>query len=576
MNPFEFESANALTIEDLVNYYIQDFNFSRFLQSKKNLFLIGERGSGKTMTIRYNSFPVQHYIATKNNIPVDYSLIGIHVICKNPIFHKEEYVLIEDEIKKSVICEHFLVLTIIQSVVDSLSTIPEIVTSSNKCKDLISDIEYIWDVKLPEEEDFFSSIRKFITKQTNLAQRKINSFNADVFFEETYSFSSHVLTFLKLLQRIDLLSNSHFMLMFDDAHEMNVYQIRALNSWIAYRDHSLYSLKVATAKVFRPIRKTIGGGTILEGHDYITVDMEQPFQSAGTAFYNLSKMIIERRLSLIGINDKTVDDFFPTNKKFTEDIIRCKEQAKNDAIAKFGIQAEERQIKDYVNKYYRAIYFKSRSSKANRPTYTGFDTIVDISTGVIRNLLDPCFWMYDAVLNQNKSVTYIPDAIQTDIIISRSEDLWNQLREGVDKSVENCSSKQGQQLFHLFDNLGVLFAKRLKADISEPRAIVFTITQYDEDDIKYQEFRELLLLAMKARILYTRIGNAKEAGRQETYYVPNRLLFPALGLDPHGQYSRVSIKFKYLYDAAVFNTPIPSQLVGDKITDEPLLFEDYE
>ena len=49
----------------------------------------------------------------------------------------------------------------------------------------------------------------------------------------------------KLLRQIDLLSESHFLLMIDDAHDMNEYQIRALNSWIAYRDHSLFSFKIA-------------------------------------------------------------------------------------------------------------------------------------------------------------------------------------------------------------------------------------------------------------------------------------------------------------------------------------------
>ena len=40
-NPFEYEAANNLRPEDIIDYYIEDFNFSRFIQSTKNIFLIG-------------------------------------------------------------------------------------------------------------------------------------------------------------------------------------------------------------------------------------------------------------------------------------------------------------------------------------------------------------------------------------------------------------------------------------------------------------------------------------------------------------------------------------------------------
>ena len=64
-NPFEYEAANNLRPEDIIDYYIENFNFSRFIQSTKNIFLIGERGSGKTMALLYNSFPIKYAIGKK-------------------------------------------------------------------------------------------------------------------------------------------------------------------------------------------------------------------------------------------------------------------------------------------------------------------------------------------------------------------------------------------------------------------------------------------------------------------------------------------------------------------------------
>ena len=126
-----------------------------------------------------------------------------------------------------------------------------------------------------------------------------------------------------------------------------------------------------------------------------------------------------------------------------------------------------------------------------------------------------------------------------------------------DKIIDNCTIEQGKQIFQLFENLMILFSKRLVSDISEPRAIVFSISQKDTHPELYKEIIALIDLARKVQFIYTRIGNAKDKGKQEIYYVPNRLLFPSLGLDPHGQYSRVSLKVSDIWNAAVNNKQFP-------------------
>ena len=119
-----------------------------------------------------------------------------------------------------------------------------------------------------------------------------------------------------------------------------------------------------------------------------------------------------------------------------------------------------------------------------------------------------------------------------------------------------------------------LFAKRLKLDISEPRAIVFSVSQVDSFPEKYASIIRLLKIAQRAQYLYTRMGVAKDKGKQEIYYVPNRLLFPNFGLDPHGQYARVSLKTTDLYNAAFYNYPFPMDSFDDK-KEPQQLFIDY-
>jgi hypothetical protein len=91
-----------------------------------------------------------------------------------------------------------------------------------------------------------------------------------------------------------------------------------------------------------------------------------------------------------------------------------------------------------------------------------------------------------------------------------------------------------------------LFRERLLNHKSEPRAIVFTISSWEEKAF----LLPLLDIAKRAQLLYTRYGPAKDDGKREEYYVPNRMLWPVRGLDPNGQHARVSLKAGDLVAAA--------------------------
>jgi hypothetical protein len=60
----------------------------------------------------------------------------------------------------------------------------------------------------------------------------------------------------------------------------------------------------------------------------------------------------------------------------------------------------------------------------------------------------------------------------------------------------------------------------------------------------------LFEIARRAQLLYFRSGSSKDDGRRETYYVPNRLLWPIRGLDVVGQHARASLKARDIWAAA--------------------------
>ena len=104
---------------------------------------------------------------------------------------------------------------------------------------------------------------------------------------------------------------------------------------------------------------------------------------------------------------------------------------------------------------------------------------------------------------------------------------------------------------------------------SEPRALAFSIsgmTREYEDQVM-----RVLNIARRAQLLYFRSGPAKDEGRRETYYVPNRMLWPVRGLDVVGQHARASLRARDVW-AAANGTSFPF-VADDQAEDQPELFD---
>lgn len=555
-NPFGFEAANTLTPEMILDYYVDDFNYSRFIQSRRNIFVVGERGSGKTMALLYNSWEIQRLRAERNGESSSLSTIGIYIPCNTPLTHKVEYQLLVDGYRASAISEHFLVLSMVYNFVNTVSTIPGIIEGVDQAY-IRTELEFILGDKLPETSNLFESILSFVQREILETQRTLNSKDKQAFYENTFSFSSVFIPVLNLFcRKISLLESSHFLLLIDDAHILNDHQVQALNSWIAYRDHSRFSFKVGLAKVGVQSKRTSSGGAILEGHDYTRIDLEGAFLNKHSKFFELARKLVARRLEKMGISS-TPEEFFPVSQAMKKDLDQAEELVRQEAIEKFGqSQKNQKARTDHIYKYKRARYFQTRHRKANRPPYSGFELIVFLSTGVVRNLLEPCFWMVDRVASENEAsvdrpydkIQAVPSDVQSEIIRERSERVWERLENEIAQEVDGCSTEDGKRAYRLMDALAVHFRERLFQNLSEPCAISFTISRRDQSSMT--DLERLIGILQKAQILYIRSGSAKDSGRRETYYVPNRLLWPARGLDPQGQHARVSLPADLLWQAA--------------------------
>ena len=160
---------------------------------------------------------------------------------------------------------------------------------------------------------------------------------------------------------------------------------------------------------------------------------------------------------------------------------------------------------------------RERSPRANRPRYSGFSTLTFISTGVIRNLLEPCWWMWDAAMSELPDDERVPSmlkgispGIQAKKILERSDAAWDRLGT-LDVTIEGCSHKNCERIRRMFEELADFFVRRLREHRSEPNATSFSLSAKDETVMN--ELGPLLDVAQKAQLLYRRTGSAKTKGR---------------------------------------------------------------
>ena len=516
------------------------------------------------MTLLYHSLKVQRLKSEQEGYTFDLRWVGVYVPCNTPLISRADHELL-DEYRASALSEHFLSLSIVEGIVGALESFQDKLDEFPD-HELGEELEAVLAINLPTGDNFVSRVRRFVGSETRRTQLSINQ-ALDDFYSNAFSFATLVLPLLEVLATVPSLSRTHFLLMLDDADYLNRHQIAALNSWIAYRDNSRFSFKVATSKVTRPPRITASGGTISEGHDFIVLDMENSLHNERSDFGRMAKLIVERRLTKIN-SDAKADEFFPVSPRVLIRLEQCKLEAERMAREKYP-QGTPKQISDFIYKYHRALIFR-RKSKANLPIYSGFDMIVYLSTGVVRNLLEPCYVMYDKATSRaaehgQDSISSIDPTIQNQVILSLSERPWAKITDGLHNQVANCTKEQADQIQRLFEALARLFRERLMSDCSEPRVTSFSISGGNDED--RDRIEELLSIARKALLIYVRSGPAKDAGSRETYYVPTRMLWPVRGLDPLGQHARVSLKARDLMAVALGKTN-PWSEVG-KLPTEP-------
>ncbi len=568
-NPFQITTPEDLTAEETVNLFVDVFTDFQKIIDPGHVFLIGPRGIGKSMMFRYLQ-PDCQCLAKKCTF-TDLPFLGVYIPLKNTNFTLAELKRLEDRHASDILNEHIMVTHFCIKVFESLAK-SELYPI---CEDNTSEIKNFYKktflplLRLSSSEisnyeleeprsatDIFLNITHIME---GIYKDAINYTKKLAFCQEFIPYKGPLFDYfdffipaITALSDIACFPQGTIYLLIDDAHCLTNTQARILNSWVATRTSRKISLKISTQYNYKTFYTTTGA-TIDTPHDYSEIDMTTIYTGNSRSKYKVRIAdIVTRRLNACNINI-SAEEFFPPDEAQEEEIRLIAEEYK----AKFD-KGEGKGFyrSDDAIRYARPDFIKSLAGKRKSSytySYSGFNQLVHLSSGIVRHFLEPAHLMYAKEKSNSKTsskLTCIPPSVQDEIIREEANKfLFNELDKlKLEGHIDAIPEENIIKLSNLIQGLGGIFHQILISERSERRVFSIAIS-----DTLSKNVEEILNLGVQLGYFHkSTIGrkDSKSGGRTKLY-VMNRRLAPLWNLDPTGFAGYLFVTNSVIQDAII-------------------------
>lgn len=546
-NPFQITTPENLDAQTTVSLFVDVFTDFPKVIDPGHIFLTGPRGVGKSMMFRYLQADCQCLV--ENCVFSDLPFIGIYIPIKNWSLVKTELKRLDERHASEIFNEHLMVSQIATEVFNSILQNPQAVESIDLtslvqyCKYVVSPLTDC-DITLNLNDNFsklevLNSVKNYMNsaylKASMYTKKLAFDSNIPVYNGPLYDYQDFLVPLLSELITINGFPKGVIYLLIDDAHFLTEVQTRILNSWIATRTSGKISLKVSSQYDYKNYY-TVTGATIDSPHDFTEIDMATVYtaNSGKSNYKDRIQSIISRRLNLYDIVAKP-EEFFPVDEDQEKAIQAIADDYKKRHDEGYG---KGYYRDDDAYRYARPDYIKNlagKSKSSSSYSYSGFEQLVHLSSGIVRYFLEPAHIMYSRELanHENKKIELISPAIQS--LVARSEaenflfiELERYKKEGHDDAVPK---EDLEKLSNLVQGLGGLFRQILLSERSERRVFSVAIS----DDLS-EDVERILNIGVNFGFFHrSTIGrkNRKSGGRTKLF-IMNKRLAPIWNLDPTG------------------------------------------
>lgn len=584
-NPFAVVSPEELTAEQADQLFVEVHSDYPEITRPGNTLITGARGCGKSMLIRCS---LPDFLMVRNQKKFsELPYLSLNVSIKKTALNLADLQKLDNIHMPYLINEHFMTLHVLMYSFLYLSKIDfEINKYDQEAYEEFYNETYLRFLRLAGCQDdiavdfstpakFFNSLYQHLINMANTFRPYILSlYNKEspnfIYNLPLLSFARFILpVFTKMRDLPGFPMGKSILLFIDDADNLSKIQTEILNSWIASRTQPTISLKVFSQIGLYKTFLTSMGVLVESPHDYQELNISSKYTTRsnvdGTDFYYKKIMyVLIRRLKLAGYApdvdasdfpaiERTLKEFFPSYAKQDEEIEIQIDRIRNG----YGTSGRGYRLNDDIRRYAVPNYIRKLAGESkSKPSfrYAGIETIIHLSSGIIRYLLDSAAKMYDVASKSVRreggdGVLYIPTDIQNAVMRDKADFyLFSELPKSAELSEYNNDSKilisdnpqsTTEKLANLINAMGKTFQEILLSGTdddpfsgrSERKVFSFALSNPERTS---KELKDVFRLGVRLGFLHESfIGNKDGNGR--TYlYILNRCFAPIFTLDPSG------------------------------------------
>ncbi len=524
------------------------------IQSRtENVFLIGGRGTGKSMILRRLSIQASaiNYInnnsANISSLPIEY--FGIYLKLTRGNYEANEILGKHQQI---FIAQQELNIEIFDAFTSALIWLKDnnlLVKNSHEIERISKRLgELFYD-------NHGSKTFEDLTLIKRDEQNKIKNYIRNVAFNNPANYTGNAQNTTEFIKQLCEVfreeikpsgKEMRIFLLLDEFESLIEIQQIAINTIIKMRLPDL-SVKVGVRSSGIKTRETFTTGEPIQSpRDFTEIKLDHDINSLG--YSDFLKGIAQKRLE---------DASYPYNniKQYLDHAIPDAEASETDIVKELelmwhsGNRRNELINKEFTDKYRKTAIIRALHRQHKQKVYFGFDQFVRLSSGITSNFIELCkltfFYALDEQIDLH-SLPLIPVHIQNGAVYKLSGRLFSLIGESVPQF--------GTKIHILITALGQILRARLINHSSEPEANRLSITNYNDINLpQYKEISSVLSAAVTWSILHLQdeydgaYQTRNNTTQQSKEVIINRIYCPQLKMSYNTRW-RVSIELDDLQD----------------------------
>lgn len=549
-NPFELVTGNDLRYEDMPHLFVGDYTDFNTIEKRFDTILEGQRGTGKTMILRYMACETQLAVWTdeKKRDPKDFfrdsrRYIGIYCRLEQGVFDRSDLEAVESDDRRGLLFEHRLSLVCLSHILKTLGCImPNVRIDASILRNLKRRLSMLLDEKGAESCQDWGDICSYTLDTIDICLHQVDTHLGSLLpggspttFNPNLTLAGQVIPFLEFLQA-QLGLKCPFFLMLDDFDVL-----RPSQQSIVFRTASARKLSIVCFKygIMTLGKKSILSGTdrtYREGHDYDLVLLDWTDNGLQSNYRKAVEKITEKRLEVkawpAGAKFSTMLSRWEHGEKLRRQL---REQTQTE-YQELPVANRPRTFDSYWSKYGNARYFQYLAKKGIHHNYAGYETAIDVSSGIYRQYLEICGQIVARALSSGwrpDSGQSIGAGTQDKAIRDYSHAMMHSLSATAGDTTALLSGNiqiTSMQMVTFIQSIAELFRRRMLSAIREPEIFSIAI----RDSLEGHEMAKAILdVASRESILQRRstdYSSKTGGGERLPTYMLNRRLAPWWGL----------------------------------------------